>query len=148
MQLVGFNKYYYYYPFEYYPKRTSGSSKWSLSIRFHHQNSVNVFLFPIHATWPENFIVLDLCIVIFSDVYHSWSCSLCNFLWPPVTSLHPPPRSKYIPQCSIFDCLHSVTFFCARGQVVHHKREKTGLVVYFYRIHVTCKQICYYWLHR
>ena len=38
----------------------SGSPKWSLSLRFSHQNPVYVFHPSIRATWPAHFITFDL----------------------------------------------------------------------------------------
>ena len=39
---------------------TSGSSKWSLSLRFPHQNPVYATTLPIRATFPVHLILLDL----------------------------------------------------------------------------------------
>jgi len=41
---------------------TRGPSKWSLSLRFPHQNPVHTFPLPIRATCPVDLIPLDLTI--------------------------------------------------------------------------------------
>jgi hypothetical protein len=44
------------------------------------------FSFPIHATWPANFFLLDFIILIIpGKQYISWNF-LCTFLHPPITS--------------------------------------------------------------
>ena len=66
---------------------TPESSKWSLSLRFPHQNPVYVSPLPIHATCPAHLILLDLITrTILSEQYRSLSSLLCSFLYSPVTS--------------------------------------------------------------
>jgi len=63
---------------------TPGSSKWSLSLRFLHQNPL---LSPIRATCCAHLVILELIPrVMFGEQYRSLSFSLCNFLHSPVTS--------------------------------------------------------------
>ena len=65
-----------------------GSSKWSLSHRFPHQNPVYTpVLSPTHATCPAHLILLDFIThTIFGEEYRSLSSSLYSFLHPFVNS--------------------------------------------------------------
>ena len=65
-----------------------GSPKWSLSPRFHHQNSVYTSpLSPIRVTCPAHLILLDLITrTILGEECRSLSSSLCSCLYAPFTS--------------------------------------------------------------
>jgi hypothetical protein len=64
-----------------------GSSKWSLSPRFLHQNLVYTIPFPMRAACPAHLIHLDFITrTILGEQYRSLSSSLCSFLHSPVTS--------------------------------------------------------------
>jgi len=65
---------------------TPGSSKWSLSLRFPHQNSVHTFSLLIRATCPTHLILDFITRTVFGEQYRSLSSSLCSFLHSPVTS--------------------------------------------------------------
>ena len=66
---------------------TPGSSKWSLSLRFPHQNRVYISPLPLCATCPANIILLDLITrMIFVHEYRSLGFSFCSFLHSPVVS--------------------------------------------------------------
>ena len=66
---------------------TPGSSRWSLSLRFHHQNPVCTSSPPRHATCPTHLILLDLIIsTILGEEYRSLTssyvtCGNCNAAW-------------------------------------------------------------------
>ena len=61
------------------------SSKWSLSLRFPHQNTL--LLYPIRTTCSAHLILSDLITrIIFGEQYRSLSSSLRSFLHSPVTS--------------------------------------------------------------
>ena len=65
---------------------TPGTSKWSLSLRFPHQNPVYDLLSPIRAACPTQLIILNLITwTIFGEQYRSLSSSLCSFRHSPVT---------------------------------------------------------------
>ena len=66
---------------------TSGSCKWSLSLRFPHQYPVYASSLPIRATCPAHLILLNLITrTILGEKYRSLSSSLCSFLHSPITS--------------------------------------------------------------
>ena len=66
---------------------TSGSSKWSLSLRFPHQSPVYAPRPLIRATCPAHLILLDLITrTMLGEEYRSLSSSLCSFLQSAVTS--------------------------------------------------------------
>jgi len=64
-----------------------GSSKWSFSVRFPHQNPAYTSIIPTHATCSSHLILLDLItLTIFKDQYRSLSSSIPSFLHSPVIS--------------------------------------------------------------
>ena len=65
---------------------TPGSSKWSLSLSFPHQNPVTRHLSPTRATCPARFILLYLVTrTKFGEQYRSLIFPLSSFLHSPVT---------------------------------------------------------------
>jgi len=65
----------------------SGSSKWSLSLRFPHQTPLCASHFLIRATFPTHPILFNLITRIICGVeYRSLSSSFCSLLHYPVTS--------------------------------------------------------------
>ena len=66
---------------------THGFSKWSLSLRFPHQNPVYAYPLPIRATCPAHLIHLDFITrTILGEQYRSLSSTLCSFLYSCFTS--------------------------------------------------------------
>ena len=66
---------------------TSGSPKWSLSLRFPHQTLYTTLLSPILATYPANLIFLDVITLrVLGGQYRSLIPSLCRFHHSNVTS--------------------------------------------------------------
>jgi hypothetical protein len=63
------------------------SPKWSLSLRFPHQNPVYASPLLIRATGPAHLILVNFTTrTILGEQYRSLSYSLCSFLQSPVTS--------------------------------------------------------------
>jgi hypothetical protein len=66
---------------------TPGSSKWSLSLTYHHQNPVSTSPLPVRATCHAHFVHFDFITqTTLCEQYRSLSSSLCSFLHSPVTS--------------------------------------------------------------
>ena len=66
-----------------------GSSKWSLALRFPHQNPVYTSLLPpyaLHVPHPHLILLDFITWTILGEQYISLSSSLCNFLHSLVTS--------------------------------------------------------------
>ena len=71
------------------------SPKWSLFLRFPHQNPLSASPLPIRATCPDHLIILDLITrKILGEQYRSLSSSLYSFLQSPVTSSLLGPNSR------------------------------------------------------
>jgi len=71
-----------------------GSSKWSLSFRFPHQNPVHAYPLPLLATFPTHLIRLDFITrTIYDEQYKSLSST-----FSPLTCYLVPLRPKYSPQ--------------------------------------------------
>ena len=64
----------------------TGSPKWSLYLKFPHQNPIYASPLPIRATCPAHLIFLNLITRAVLGEYRSLSYSLCSFLNFPITS--------------------------------------------------------------
>ena len=84
---------------------TPGSSKWSLYLRFPHQNPVHASPLPIHATRPAHIILLNLI----------------------TRTIYVPLRSKYSPQHTL-----SLRSFVNVRDQVSHSFKTTGKTVVLY----------------
>jgi hypothetical protein len=63
-----------------------GSSQWSLSLGFPHQNPVHASSLPNLCYMPANLIICDfITSTILSEKYRSWSSSIWSFLYSPFT---------------------------------------------------------------
>jgi len=67
---------------------TSRSTKWSLSLKFRHQNTVYPSPLPPYALQcPDHDILIDLITrILLGEEYRSLSSSLCSFIHSPLTS--------------------------------------------------------------
>jgi hypothetical protein len=66
---------------------TPGSPKWSLSLRFPHQNPVHASPLPHTRYMPRHLFLLDFITRrILGEEYTSFSFSLCSFIYSPDTS--------------------------------------------------------------
>ena len=65
---------------------TPGYFKWSLCLRFPHQNPPYASPLPIRATCPNHLILDFITRTMLGEQYRSLSSSLANFLHSPVTS--------------------------------------------------------------
>jgi hypothetical protein len=114
---------------------TPGSSKWSLSLRFPHQNPVCVLPPPIRATCTVQITLLYFITqIIFGDEFGSWSSS-CEVFSTPLYLV--PLRSKYPPQHPILK-RHQPTFLHQCERVSFTPKQTIG------RITVLCISIFIY----
>jgi len=109
---------------------TSGSSKWSLSLKFPHQNPVHPSSLPIRATCPVYLILLDLITrTIFGEEYRSLSSSLCSSLHNPlILSLLGPN----IHLSTLFSNTLSLRSSLNVSDQVSHSYNTTGKIIVLY----------------
>jgi len=109
---------------------TPVSSKWSLSLRFPHQNPVYTSPLPIRATCPAHIILHDFITrTIFGEQYRSLSSSLCNFLHSPVTSSLLGPN---IPLNTLFSNILSLRPSLNVSDQISHPYKTTGKIIVLY----------------
>ena len=95
---------------------TPGSSKWSLTFRFPHQNPVYTSTLPIRATYPTHLILDLITRTILGEECRSLSSSLCSFLHSPLTSSLLGPN---ILLSTLFSDTLSLSFSYVSEQVSH-----------------------------
>ena len=111
---------------------TSESIKWSLSLRFPHQNPVYASPLTHSLYMPHPFSLLDLIIrTILSEEYRSFSSSLCSLLHSPATV---PLRPKYSPQHSISNTLSLRSSLNVSDQVPHPYNTRCKIIFLYFLI--------------
>ena len=105
----------------------SGSSKWSISLRFPHQNGVCTSPLPIRVTWPAHLTLLYLINrIMLGEEYRSLTSSLCSFL-------HSPPISYLLGPNILLNTLFSNTISLRSAlnvsDQVSHPCKTTGKII-------------------
>ena len=106
------------------------SFKWSLSLRFPHENPVHASPLPRSATSPAHLIILDFITrTILGEEYRSSSFSLCSFLHSPVTSSLLGPN---IHRSTLFSNTLSLRSSVNVSDQVSHPYKTTGKIRVLY----------------
>ena len=109
---------------------TPGSSKWSLSLRFPHQNPVYTLFSPICATYTALLILLDIITwTILGEECRLLSSSLCSFLLSSVTSSLLGPN---ILLNTLFSNTLSLRSFRNVNDQVSYPHKTTGKIIFLY----------------
>ena len=97
-----------------------GSSKWSLPLRFPHQNRVYATPLPIRATCPTHFILDLITWTILGKQYRSLRSSLFSLLHSPVTSslLGPNIILNTLSLHSSLNMSDQVSYPCTTGKII------------------------------
>ena len=107
---------------------TPGSSKWSSSLKFSHQNPVCTSVLPIRAACPTDLIILDLITrMIFGEEFRAKSSFWCSLLYSSVTSSLSVPNTPLSTLFSKTLCVHSSLF--ELYQVSHPYKTTCKMVV-------------------
>ena len=114
---------------------TPGSPKWSLSLRFPHQNPICTPGLNIRATFPAHLTLDVVNRTIFGEQYRSLSSSLCIFLHSPVTSS---PLDPSIPLNTLFSNTLSLrsSSQCERPSFTPIQNNRTKLIVLYVLIFI------------
>jgi len=115
---------------------TPGSSKWSFSIRFPHQNPVRTSLLPLRATCPYH-LSLHYLITrkVLGEKSSSLSSPLCSFLHYPVTSSL---LGRNVLLSTIFSNTLSLTSTLNVNDQVSHPYRTTGKIIFLYILIFKC----------
>jgi len=109
---------------------TSGSSKWSLSLRLPPQNPVYTTPLPIRATCPAHLILLDsITRTILGEEYRSLISSLCSFLHSPVSSSFLDPNNLI---STLFSNTLILRYSLSVSDKVSHPHKTTGRIRVLY----------------
>ena len=109
---------------------TPRSPQWSLSFRFPHQDPIHPLSSPIRATCPPHLILLDFITrTMLGEEYRSFSSSLCNLLYSPVTSSLLGPN---IPLNTTFSNILSFLYSLNVSDEVSNPYKTTGKIIVLY----------------
>jgi hypothetical protein len=106
-----------------------GFFKWSLSLRFPHQNPVCTSSVPLHATCSAHLILNLITRTIFGDKCRSLSSKLCSFLHSLLTSIVLGPN---ILLSTLFSHTLSLRSSLSVNDQVSHPYKTTGKVIVLY----------------
>ena len=107
----------------------SGSPKWSLSLRFNHQNPVQAFPLPDTPYMPRPSHFLDFITQKVLGEYGSLNSLLCNFLHSPVTWVLLSPN---IPLSTLFSNTLNLRSSLNVIDQVSHSYKTTGKIMVLY----------------
>ena len=107
---------------------TPGSSKWSLSLKFLHQNPVYTVPLPIHATCPAHLLLDMITRKIFGEEYRL-SSLVCIFLHLPATLSLLDPN---ILLSTLFWNTHSLRSSLKVSDQVSHPYKTGGKIIVLY----------------
>ena len=109
---------------------TLGSPKWSLSLRFPHQNPLYSSPFPHKRYMPRLLVLLDfITLIIMDEKYRSLSSSLYRFLHSHVTSSLWGPNILF---STLFSNTFSLCFSLNFSDHVSHPYKTTGKIIVLY----------------
>ena len=109
------------------------SSKWSLSLRFPHQNLVYTSPLPTRARFTAHLIFLDLITrIIFGEEDRSLSSSLCSFLHSSVISSLLGPNTLL---CTLLSSNLSLHSSLNMSDQVSHPYKTIGKIIVLYIFH-------------
>jgi len=109
---------------------TPWSSKWSLCLRFPHQNTYTTLLSPILATCSAHLILLDLITrIIMGEEYITLSSSLCRFFHSSVPSSFLGPN---VLLSTVFSNTLSLHSSLNVSDHVSHSYKTTGKIIVQY----------------
>jgi len=115
---------------------TPRSPKWSLSLRFPHQDPIHPLSTSIRATCPAHLILFYFITrTLLGEEYRSFSSSLCSLLQSPVTS------SLLVPYILLYTLFSNTLSFLSSRNVsdqVSHLYRTTRKIIFLYILIFKC----------